>query len=75
MLEGLAILHSQGLYHQKITPENIEPKFLDYEKDITHSILKSNIPLLYNKNTENNLFELFPINTPSKLNIQMRNPS
>jgi predicted Zn-dependent peptidase len=43
----------------KITPENIEPKFLDYEKDITHSILKSNIPLLYNKNTENNLFELY----------------
>ncbi len=40
-------------------PSKIEPKFLDYEKDILKSTLKSNIPLLYNKNTENKLFELY----------------
>ncbi|MDP1800168.1 MAG: insulinase family protein [Bacteroidota bacterium] len=40
-------------------PAKIEPKFLDYEKDILKSTLKSNIQLLYNKNTENKLFELY----------------
>ncbi len=40
-------------------PSKIEPKFLDYEKDILKSTLKSNIPLLYNKNNENKLFELY----------------
>ncbi|MEO6305139.1 MAG: insulinase family protein, partial [Bacteroidia bacterium] len=43
----------------KTVPANIEPKFLDYEKDILKSTLKSNIPFLYNKNTENKLFELY----------------
>lgn len=40
-------------------PSKIEPKFLDYDKDILKSTLRSNIPLLYNKNTENKLFELY----------------
>ncbi|MEI8138090.1 MAG: insulinase family protein, partial [Bacteroidota bacterium] len=40
-------------------PSNIEPKFLDYDKDIVKTTLKSNIPLLYNKNIENKLFELY----------------
>ena len=40
-------------------PPTIEPKFLDYDKDIAKTTLKSNIPLLYNKNVENKLFELY----------------
>lgn len=43
----------------KSTPPAIEPKFIDYDKDIVKSNLKSNIPLLYNKNTENKLFDLY----------------
>ncbi|PBQ33172.1 peptidase M16 [Sphingobacteriaceae bacterium] len=44
---------------EKTVPKGIEPKFIDYEKDITRLSLKSNIPMLYNKNVENNLFELY----------------
>jgi predicted Zn-dependent peptidase len=40
-------------------PKNIEPKFLDYEKDIVNTALQSRVPLLYTKNTENNLFEMY----------------
>jgi predicted Zn-dependent peptidase len=43
----------------KSTPKVIQPKFLNYEKDIVKSTIKSEIPLLYNKNTENRLFELY----------------
>lgn len=43
----------------KATPQPIEPKFLDYEKDIVKTTIKSSIPLLYNKNTENKLFDLY----------------
>ncbi|MDO8998360.1 MAG: insulinase family protein [Bacteroidota bacterium] len=43
----------------KTVPSTIDPKFLDYDKDIVKSTLKSNIPLLYNKNVENKLFELY----------------
>lgn len=43
----------------KSTPAAIEPKFIDYDKDIVKSTLKSNIPLLYNKNTENKLFDMY----------------
>lgn len=43
---------------QKNTPVSIEPKFLDYSKDIVRSTFK-NIPILYNRNTENKLFELY----------------
>jgi len=44
---------------EKTVPEGIQPKFLDYEKDITRVSLKSKIQLLYNKNIENKLFELY----------------
>lgn len=44
---------------EKSTPASIAPKFLDYNTDITKETLKSNIPLLYNKNVENKLFELY----------------
>lgn len=44
---------------EKTVPKAIEPKFLDYEKDITRLTLKAGIPLLYNKNVENKLFELY----------------
>lgn len=38
---------------------SIEPVFLDYQKDIRTSTLKSNIPLLYTENTENKTFDLY----------------
>jgi len=43
---------------QKNVPAGIEPKFLDYTKDIIRSNF-NNIPVLYNQNTENKLFELY----------------
>lgn len=43
----------------KTAPSVIEPKFIDYEKDIAKADLKSNVPLIYNKNTENKLFEMY----------------
>jgi len=43
----------------KAVSKPIEPKFIDYEKDIVKSEIKSKIRLLYNKNTENKLFELY----------------
>ncbi len=44
---------------EKSAPKGIEPKFLDYSKDITIKTIQSNIPVLYNKNVENKLFELY----------------
>lgn len=44
---------------ERSAPASIEPKFIDYEHDISRATLKSNIPLLYNKNTENRLFDLY----------------
>lgn len=43
----------------KSAPPAIEPRFIDYDKDIQKATLKSNVPLLYNKNTENRLFSLY----------------
>jgi predicted Zn-dependent peptidase len=40
-------------------PKSIEPKFVDYQKDIIKFTTKNGIPVLYNKNTENKLFELY----------------
>lgn len=37
----------------------IEPMFIDYDKDISKSKIKSNVDLIYNKNKENKLFELY----------------
>lgn len=38
---------------------DIEPVFVDYQKDIHTSTIKSNIPLLYTENTENKTFDLY----------------
>lgn len=40
-------------------PQNIEPKFLDYTTDIKQTSIRAGIPLLYNENVENNLFQLY----------------
>ena len=42
-----------------VTP--IEPVFVDYKKDLSITFLKANIPFLYKKNVENELFELYYI--------------
>lgn len=44
---------------EKSIPVKINPKFIDYDKDITKLIINSSIPLFYKKNIENNLFELY----------------
>jgi predicted Zn-dependent peptidase len=44
---------------EKSAPAPIAPVFVDYKKDVNVSKLKSEIPLLYNQNTENKLFELY----------------
>lgn len=41
------------------TPTTIQPKFIDYDKDVTKTVIKYNIPLLYSQNTENQLFDLY----------------
>ena len=41
------------------TPKLIEPKFIDYDKDVSKTTIKFNIPLLYSQNTENQLFDLY----------------
>lgn len=40
------------------SPE-IEPVFIDYEKDIQKFNVKNNIPVLYHKNTENKTFDMY----------------
>jgi len=42
-----------------VTPSTIQPKFIDYDKDVTKAAIKFNIPLLYSQNTENQLFDLY----------------
>lgn len=37
----------------------MEPKFIDYEKDVMKTTMNGNIPLLYSQNTENQLFDLY----------------
>ena len=39
--------------------KDIEPVFLDYQKDIKHLSVKNNVPLLYTENTENKTFGLY----------------
>lgn len=39
----------------------LQPVFLDYSKDITEGKLKQDIPLLYTKNKDNGLFQLYYI--------------
>ena len=44
---------------QEIASDKLKPVFLDYKKDIVQQNLYKNIPILYNQNKENDLFELF----------------
>ncbi|PKP03323.1 MAG: peptidase M16 [Bacteroidetes bacterium HGW-Bacteroidetes-6] len=39
--------------------QDIEPVYVDFDKSITKATLKSNIPLLYVQNTENELFSMY----------------
>lgn len=51
-----------SIFSNKVTP--ISPDFIDYKKDITKgivSIKEQKIPLLYNQNIENELFEMYYI--------------
>lgn len=41
------------------SPELIQPKFIDYDKDVIKGNVNNNIPLLYSQNTENQLFDLY----------------
>ncbi len=41
------------------TTNVIQPKFIDYKKDIVNTIMNGNIEVLYNQNTENQLFDLY----------------
>jgi predicted Zn-dependent peptidase len=47
----------KNIYEAKTA--DIQPKFVDYEKDIKKGALTSKIPVIYNKNTENKVFELY----------------
>ncbi len=38
---------------------DIQPKFIDYEKDVMKTTMNGNIPVLYSQNTENQLFDLY----------------
>jgi len=40
-------------------PSDIQPKFIDYDKDIVKTTMNGNVRLLYNQNTENQLFDLY----------------
>lgn len=48
---------AQKIYNSKVS--DIQPVFMDYTKDIQKSKTASGLEILYNKNKENNLFELF----------------
>jgi predicted Zn-dependent peptidase len=47
----------KSIYEAKTA--DIQPKFIDYAVDIKQGKLASNIPVIYNKNTENKVFELY----------------
>lgn len=46
----------EDIQNAKVKP--IQPKFVDFKKDLTFSETKSKLPLLYVQNQENGLFEL-----------------
>ena len=53
---------NQSDFYEEISnteTQNIEPVFLDYEKDIIKSKLVESIPVLYKENNENDIFYLF----------------
>ncbi|MCX6296731.1 MAG: insulinase family protein [Bacteroidetes bacterium] len=39
--------------------KDIEPVFIDYDKDIQKSTLNNNVQILYNENTENKTFDMY----------------
>lgn len=45
-----------------------KPRFIDFEKDITHSEIKPGLPLLHVKNNENKLFTLYYVFDFGRLN-------
>ncbi len=47
----------KDIYEAKTS--DIQPKFVDYATDIKKAVLASNIPVIYNKNTENKVFSLY----------------
>lgn len=47
----------QSITQARVQP--IQPKYVDYEKDIVREELKPGMPLFYNKNEENLTFDLF----------------
>ncbi|MDX5435561.1 MAG: insulinase family protein, partial [Pontibacter sp.] len=54
----------QSEYYKEFMAKKVEPLqpvFLDYKKYITETSLKQNIPLLYTKNKDNGLFQLYYI--------------
>ena len=38
---------------------DLQPKFIDYDKDVMKTTMNGNIPVLYSQNTENQLFDLY----------------
>lgn len=38
---------------------DIQPKFIDYDKDVMKTSMNGNIPVIYSQNTENQLFDLY----------------
>ncbi len=38
---------------------DMQPKFIDYDKDVMKTTMNGNIPVLYSQNTENQLFDLY----------------
>lgn len=54
----------QSDFFKNIQQNNVKalsPVFVNYDKDVTKGNLKNNIPILYQKNNENELFELYYI--------------
>ncbi len=37
----------------------LQPKFIDYDKDVMKTTMNGNIPVIYSQNTENQLFDLY----------------
>ncbi len=57
--------------------EKIQPVYLDFDKDISKSMLANDIQLLYNQNKENDLFELYYVfdigrNNDKKLSLAVQ---
>ncbi|MBP8033241.1 MAG: insulinase family protein, partial [Bacteroidia bacterium] len=40
-------------------PADMQPKFIDYDKDVIKATMNGNIPVVYSQNTENQLFDLY----------------